>query len=134
MGGRLSDEPKGRRRTTNLSSDGEKSSRKRSEGKEESPSVAFGLTQPSAVVEAAPQETAEPQNARPASGPERSSERETSPLAANLNDHAALGTATARSEPTDMMTRIRAYAASGASPEEAAAEAPKTASGKSRRQ
>jgi hypothetical protein len=73
---------------------------------------------------------AEPRNAQPARGRERSSE---SPLAAKLNDYAGSGTATVHREETDLMARIRAYAASGAGPQEAAAEAPKTASDKSRR-
>jgi hypothetical protein len=129
LGGRSPDDLKGRRRTINLSGDGEKSLRRRSESNKESP-LASGLTQPSAVVEAAPQETAEPRNAQPARGRERSSE---SPLAAKLNDYAGAGTALVHREETDLMARLRAYAASGAGPQEAAAEASKTASDKSRR-
>jgi hypothetical protein len=128
LGGRSPDDPKGRRRTINLSGDGEKSLRRRSESNKESP-LASGLTQPT-VVEAAPQETAEPRYAQPAPGRERSSE---SPLAVKLNDYAGSGTALVPREETDLMGRLRAYAASGAGPQEAAAEASKTASDKSRR-
>jgi hypothetical protein len=128
LGGRSPDDPKGRRRTINFSGDGEKSLRRRSESNKESP-LASGLTQPSAAVEAAPQEIAEPRNEQPARGRERSSE---SPLA-DLNDYAGFGTAIVPREKTDLMARMRAYAASGDGPQEAAAEASRTASDKSRR-
>jgi hypothetical protein len=118
VGGRSPDDPKGRRRTINLSGDGEKSLRRRSENNEEPPPLTSKLTQPSAVVEAVPQETAKPQNAQRARGHERSSE----------------SAAVVQREETDLMARIRAYPASGAGPEETAAEASKAASGRSRRQ
>jgi hypothetical protein len=123
------EEPRARRRTSNLSSDGVKRLRSPVAG------------EPPAAVEAVVEPTAATQ--KPA--PERGSESETSPPAAKLNDYARSGVAVvprevvpregappeaAPREADDPVARIRAYATSGAGPEEAA-EAP--ASGTSRR-
>ena len=125
------EEPKARRRTSNLSGDGVK--RPRSPVAAEPPAAAAEA----AAVEAVVQPTA----AKPA--PERGAESETSPPVAKLNDYARSGEAVvprevvppeaAPREVDDPVARIRAYATSGAGPQEAAAEAPAPASGASRR-
>jgi hypothetical protein len=130
---RPAEEPKARRRTSNLSGDGVKRPR--------SP-VAGEPT--AAAVEAVVEPTAATQ--KPA--PERGSESETSPPVAKLNDYARSGVAVvprevaprevvppeaAPREADDPLARIRAYATSGAGPQEAAAQAPTPASGTSRR-
>jgi hypothetical protein len=135
---RSAEEPRARRRTSNLSGDGEKA-RPRAEANpaeanraeaniQEPPRPPAGLTQPTPAVEAAVQPPAASRNARPARG--RSSESESSPPAAKLNDYARSGAPVAAREAVDPIARIRAYAVSGAGPVEAAAEAPKPASGR----
>lgn len=123
-----------RRRTSNLSGDGEKLSRPRAESNraevntQEPPRPPAGSTQPGPAVEAAVQPPAAARNAQPARV--RSTESESSPPVAKLNDYARSGASVAPREAYDPIARIRAYAASGAGPVEAAAEAPKPASGR----
>ncbi len=117
------EEPKGRRRNSDLSGDGEKSSRSRRTGNEEP-------AKPPAA-EAAVQPQAAPRNARAARG--HNAESESSPPVAKLHDYARSGAPVVARESADPISRIRAYAASGAGAEEAAAEAPKLVSGKSHR-
>jgi hypothetical protein len=129
---RSAEDPRARRRTTNLSGDGEKP-RPRAEANrdlnnQEPPRPPAGVTQPPPAVEAAVQPPAAPRNARPVRG--RSAESESSPPVARLNDYARSGAPVAPREAVDPIARIRAYAASGAGPLEAAAEAPKPASGR----
>jgi hypothetical protein len=127
------EEPKARRRTSNLSGDGVKRLR--------SP---VASEPPAAAIEAVVEPTAATQ--KPA--PERGSESETSPPVAKLNDYARSGVAVvpkevvpregappeaAPREADDPIARIRAYATSGVGPEEAAAEAPTPTPGTSRR-
>ena len=135
---RPAEEPKARRRTSNLSGDGVKPPR--------SPAAA---APPAAAAEAvAVEAVVEPTAATQKPTPERGSESETSPPVAKLNDYARSGVAVvprevvprevvpreaAPREAEDPVARIRAYATSGAGPEEAAAEAPTPASGTSRR-
>jgi hypothetical protein len=132
---RSAEEPsRARRRTSNLSGDGEKLSRPRAESNraevsnQEPPRPPAGSTQPGPAVEAAVQPPAAPRNAQPVRG--RSTESESSPPVAKLNDYARSGASVAPREAFDPIARIRAYAASGAGPLEAAAEAPKPASGR----
>jgi hypothetical protein len=127
--------PRARRRTSNLSGDGEKPLRPRVESNraeatnQEPPRPPAGLTPPGPAVEAAVQPPpAAPRNAQPVRG--RSTESESSPPVAKLNDYARSGASVAPREAYDPIARIRAYAASGAGPVEAAAEAPKPASGR----
>jgi hypothetical protein len=148
---RSAEDPKARRRTSNLSGDGEKPARPRPSSNppsnppgslqgnpqtsEEPPRPAAAIAQPSPAVEAAVQPPAA-RNAPPARA--RGSESESSPPAAKLNDaklndYARSGAAVVPREAADPISRIRAYATSGAGPQEAAAEAPKPASGKSHR-
>jgi hypothetical protein len=127
-----------RRRTSNLSGDGEKPARSRAEANRadvntsEAPRPPAGLTQPGPAAEAAAlPPAAASRNARPARG--RSAESESSPAKLNdakLNDYARSGATVVTREAVDPIARIRAYAASGAGPLEAAAEAPKPASGR----
>jgi hypothetical protein len=122
---RPAEEPKARRRTSNLSGDGVKRLRSAVAGEP-----------PAAAVEA----VAEPTAATQKPAPERGSESETSPPAAKLNDYARSGVAVvprevvpsdvvprevappeaAPREADDPVARIRAYATSGAGPQEAA--------------
>jgi hypothetical protein len=127
--------PRARRRTSNLSGDGEKPSRPRAEPNraeatnQEPPRPPPGPTPPGPAAEAAVQPPpAAPRNAQPVRG--RSTESESSPPVAKLNDYARSGASVAPREAYDPIARIRAYAASGAGPLEAAAEAPKPASGR----
>jgi len=135
---RSAEEPRARRRASNLSGDGEKP-RPRAEANpaevnraevinQEPPRPPAGLTQPAPAVEAVVQPSAASRNARPVRG--RSIESESSPPVAKLNDYARSGAPVAPREAVDPIARIRAYAASGAGPMEAAAEAPKPASGR----
>jgi len=135
---RSAEEPRPRRRTSNLSGDGEKP-RPRAEANraevnrgevnnQEPPRPPAALTPPAPAVEAAVQPSAASRNARPVRG--RSIESESSPPVAKLNDYARSGAPVAPREVVDPIARIRAYAASGAGPLEAAAEAPKPASGR----
>jgi hypothetical protein len=129
---RSAEEARTRRRTSNLSADGEKP-RPRAEANrdlnnQEPPRPPAALTQPGPAVEAAVQPPAASRNARPVRG--RSAESESSPPVAKLNDYARSGAPVAPREAVDPIARIRAYAASGAGPLEAAAEAPKPASGR----
>jgi hypothetical protein len=128
-------DPKGRRRTSDVSGDGEKPSRSRPTGNppgnEEPPKPPAAIVQPAPAVEAAVQPPAAPRNAGPARG--RSVASESSPPVAKLNDYAHSGAPVVSREPADPISRIRAYATSGAGPDEAAAEAPKPASGKPHR-
>jgi hypothetical protein len=128
-----------RRRTSNLSGDGEKLPRPRAESnradvnnqepaRPPAGSTQPGPAQPGPAVEAAVQPPAAPRNAQPVRG--RSTESESSPPVAKLNDYVRSGAAVAPREAFDPIARIRAYAASGAGPVEAAAEAPKPASGR----
>jgi hypothetical protein len=146
---RSGDEPRSRRRTSNLSGDGEKPIRPRSQPaslppanaqanaqpnaqvNEAPPKPVAAAAQPGRAVEAAVQPPAASRNAAPAGG--RGSESESSPPVAKLNDYARTGTSTVPPAAADPMSRIRAYATSGAGPQEAAAEAPKPASGKPHR-
>jgi hypothetical protein len=137
-------DPKGRRRTSDVSGDGEKPSRSRptgnapsnapsnapgnAPGNEEPPKPPAAIVQPAPAVEAAVQPPAAPRSAAPARG--RSVASESSPPVAKLNDYAHSGAPVVSREPADPISRIRAYATSGAGPDEAAAEAPKPASGK----
>jgi hypothetical protein len=134
---RPAEEPKARRRTSNLSGDGVKPPR--------SPVAA---APPAAAAEAvAVEAVVQPTAATPKPVPERGVESETSPPVAKLNDYARSGVAVvprevaprevvppeaAPREADDPLARIRAYATSGAGPQEAAAEAP-APSGASRR-
>jgi hypothetical protein len=135
-GARSAEEPLrgARRRTSNLSGDGEKLSRPRAQSNraevdnQEPPRPPAGSTQPAPAVEAAVQPPPAPRNAQPVRG--RSTESESSPPVAKLNDYARSGASVAPREAFDPIARIRAYAASGAGPVEAAAEAPKPASGR----
>jgi hypothetical protein len=126
--------PRARRRTSNLSGDGEKLSRSRAESNraevnnQEPLRPPAGLTQPGPAVEAAVQPPSASRNAQPVRG--RGTESESSPPVAKLNDYARSGASVAPREASDPIARIRAYAASGAGPLEAAAEAPKPASGR----
>jgi hypothetical protein len=126
--------PRARRRVSNLSGDGEKLSRPRAQSNraevdnQEPPRPPAASTQPAPAVEAAVQPPPAPRNAQPVRG--RSTESESSPPVAKLNDYARSGAAVAPREASDPIARIRAYAASGAGPVEAAAEAPKPASGR----
>ena len=130
---RSAEEPRARRRTSNLSGDGEKP-RPRAEANrdrvnnQEPPRPPAAVTQPGPAVEAAVQPPAASRNAQPVRG--RSAESESSPPVAKLNDYARSGAPVAPREAVDPIARIRAYAASGAGPLEAAAEAPKPASGR----
>jgi hypothetical protein len=123
-----------RRRTSNLSGDGEKPARPRAEANRadvnnpEAPRPPAGPTPPGPAAEAAVLPPAASRNARPARG--RSAESESSPPVAKLNDYARSGAAVVTREAVDPIARIRAYAASGAGPLEVAAEAPKPASGR----
>jgi hypothetical protein len=132
------EEPKARRRTSNLSGDGVK--RPRSPVAAEPPAAAAEAAAVEAVVE--------PTAAAQKPAPERGAESETSPPVAKLNDYVRSGVAVvprqvvprgvappdaAPREADDPVARIRAYATSGAGPQEAAAEAPTPASGTSRR-
>jgi hypothetical protein len=134
---RSAEEQRARRRTSNLSGDGEKPSRARPEANraevvnQEPPRPQAGLTPPAPAVEAAIQPPTVPRNAPPVRG--RSNESETSPPVAKLNDYARSGATVVPREAIDPIARIRAYAASGDGPQEAAAEAPKPASGRHRR-
>jgi hypothetical protein len=135
---RPAEEPKARRRTSNLSGDGVKPPR--------SPVAA---APPAAAAEAvAVEAVVQPTAATPKPVPERGVESETSPPVAKLNDYARSGVAVvprevaprevvppeaAPREADDPLARIRAYATSGAGPQEAAAQAPTPASGTSRR-
>jgi hypothetical protein len=131
---RSAEEPRARRRTSNLSGDGEKLSRPRAESNrtevnnQEPPRPPAGLTQPGPAVQAAVQPPSGSRNAQPGRG--RTTESESSPPVAKLNDYARSGGSVAPREASDPIARIRAYAASGAGPVEAAAEAPKPASGR----
>jgi hypothetical protein len=134
---RPAEDPKARRRTTStLSGDGEKPVR-RSQPNTPAPNAPSTDERPTAAVARAATEVAAP----PASPvprnttapPPRASEGDASPPAAKLNDYAHSGAAAASREAADPLARIRAYAASGAGPQEAAAEAPRPASGKSHR-
>jgi hypothetical protein len=130
---RPGEEPKGRRRNSDLSGDGEKPSRSRRTGNEEPAKPSAATAQPALApaAEAAVQPPAAPRNARPERG--RSADGESSPPVAKLNDYARSGAPVVQREPADPISRIRAYAVSGAGAEQAAAEAPKPASGKSHR-
>jgi hypothetical protein len=112
------EDPRARRRTTNLSGDGEKP-RPRVEANRE-PNTQEPPRPPAAVTQPPP--------AAEARG--RSAESESSPPVAKLNDYARSGAPVVPRESVDPIARIRAYAASGAGPSEAAAEAPKPASGR----
>jgi hypothetical protein len=129
---RSAEDPRARRRTSNLSGDGEKP-RPRAEANrdlnnQEPPRPPAAVTQPGPAVEAAVQPPAASRSAQPARG--RSAESESSPPVAKLNDYARSGAPVAPREAVDPIARIRAYAASGAGPLEAAAEAPRPASGR----
>jgi hypothetical protein len=130
---RSAEDPRTRRRTSNLSGDGEKPKRPRPpsnpQSREEPPMSPAAIAPPSAATEAAVQPPAALRNARPAQG--ASSDGESSPPVAKLNDDARSGAPVVPHE--DPISRIRAYATSGAGPQEAAAEAPKPASGKPHR-
>lgn len=130
---RSAEEPRARRRTSSLSGDGEKPRPRvdanRELNNQESPRPPAAVTQPPPAVEAAIQPPAASRNApRPVRG--RSAESESSPPVAKLNDYARSGAPVVPRESVDPIARIRAYAASGAGPMEAAAEAPKPASGR----
>lgn len=129
-GARSAEESKARRRTSNLSGDGEKP-RPRPQGNEEPPKPTAAIAPAGPAVEAAVRPPAAARNAPAVRGP--GSESESSPPAAKLNDYARSGAPVVPREAADPISRIRAYATSGAGPEEAAAEAPKPASGKSHR-
>jgi len=141
---RSAEDPRTRRRTSNLSGDGEKP-RPRAEANraevnraeanradasnQEPPGPPAGVTQPVPAAQAAVQPPPASRNARPVRG--RPAESESSPPVAKLNDYARSGTPVVpRGEAVDPIARIRAYAASGAGPQEAAAEAPKPVSGR----
>jgi hypothetical protein len=131
---RSAEEPRTRRRTSNLSGDGEKP-RPRAEANraevnsQEPPRPPAVVTQPVPAAQAAVQPPPVSRNARPVRG--RPAESESSPPVAKLNDYARSGTPVVpRGEAIDPIARIRAYAASGAGPLEAAAEAPKPVSGR----
>jgi hypothetical protein len=136
---RSAEDPRTRRRTSNLSGDGEKP-RPRAEANraevnradasnQEPPRPPAGVTQPVPAAQAAVQPPPASRNARPVRG--RAAESESSPPVAKLNDYARSGTPVVpRGEAFDPIARIRAYAASGAGPQEAAAEAPKPVSGR----
>ena len=131
-GARSAEDPRTRRRTSNLSGDGEKPKRPRppsnSQSHEEPPKPSAATAPPSAAtVAVAP--PAAPRNAGPAQA--ASSDGDSSPPVAKLNDYARSGAPVVPHE--DAISRIRAYATSGAGPQEAAAEAPKPASGKPHR-
>jgi hypothetical protein len=141
-GARPAEDPKARRRaTSSLSGDGEKPMRPRPLGNPvtSAPANARGnaeLPKPPATTIAQPpsiEAAVQPPAATRAPGPApgRGAEGEASP--AKLNDYAHSGAPVVSREAADPIARIRAYAASGAGPQEAAAEAPKPASGKSRR-
>jgi hypothetical protein len=136
---RSAEDPRTRRRTSNLSGDGEKprpraeASRadvNRAEVNNQEPTrPSAGVTQPAPAAQAAVQPPPVSRNAPPARG--RAAESESSPPVARLNDYTRSGTPVApRGEAVDPIARIRAYAASGAGPQEAAAEAPKPVSGR----
>jgi hypothetical protein len=129
---RPAEDPKARRRTTStLSGDGEKAVR-RSQPNTPAPNAPSTDERPvAAVARAATEAPTAPRNATAL--PPRASEGEASPPAAKLNDYAHSGAAAASREAADPLARIRAYATSGAGPQEAAAEAPRPASGKSHR-
>jgi hypothetical protein len=138
-GARSAEESKARRRTSNLSGDGEKPARPRPQsdppsipqGNEEPPKPTAAIAPAGPAVEAAVRPPTAARNAPAARG--SGSESESSPPAAKLNDYARSGAQVAPREAADPISRIRAYATSGAGPQEAAAEAPKPASGKSHR-
>jgi hypothetical protein len=139
---RSAEDPRTRRRTSNLSGDGEKP-RPRADvnradanradvnraevNNQEPPRPPAGVTQPAPPAQAAVQPPAS--RNPPVRG--RAAESESSPPVAKLNDYARSGTPVVpRGEAVDPIARIRAYAASGAGPQEAAAEAPKPVSGR----
>jgi hypothetical protein len=130
VGARSAEDPRTRRRTSNLSGDGEKprprAEANRAEANNQEP--VRPPAQPGPAVEAAVQPPAASRNAPPVRG--RSAESESSPPVARLNDYARSGAPVVPREAVDPIARIRAYAASGAGPVEAAAEAPKPASGR----
>ena len=135
---RSAEDPRTRRRTSNLSGDGEKP-RPRAEtsraeanraevNNQEPPRPPAGVAQPAPAAQAAVQPPPVSRNTRPVRG--RAAESESSPPVARLNDYARSGTPVVPREAVDPIARIRAYAASGAGPQEAAAEAPKPVSGR----
>jgi hypothetical protein len=127
-------EDKGRRHS-DVSGDGEKKRPAHAAGEhavgEEPPRPPAAIAQPTTATEAAVLPATASRNARPPRP--QSSESESSPPVAKLNDYAHSGGSVVSREGADPMSRIRAYATSGADPQEAAAEAPKPASGKSHR-
>ena len=136
---RSAEDPRTRRRTSNLSGDGEKprprADANRAEvnraevNNQEPPRPPAAVTQPAPPAQAAVQPPPASRNARPVRG--RPAESESSPPVAKLNDYARSGTPVVpRGEAVDPIARIRAYAASGAGPQEAAAAAPKPVSGR----
>jgi hypothetical protein len=130
-----SGEEKGRRHS-DVSGDGEKKKQARPAGDqaavgEEPPRPPAAIMQPATASEAAVHPAAASRNARPPRA--QSSESESSPPVAKLNDYAHSGGSVVSREAGDPMSRIRAYATSGADPQEAAAEAPKPVSGKPHR-
>jgi hypothetical protein len=123
------------RRHSDVSGDGEKKRPARAAGDhavgEEPPRPPAAIAQPAAATEAAVHPAAPSRNPRPPRA--QSSESESSPPVAKLNDYAHSGGSVVSREAADPISRIRAYATSGADPKEAAAEAPKPVSGKSHR-
>jgi hypothetical protein len=130
---RAGDDPKGRRRS-DVSGDGEKKPRSRTPAaaaKVEEPAKPTGaVAHPPAAVEAAVNPPAAPTTAKPAAH-EPAAANEASPPTAKLNDYAHAGAPVVPQDAVaDPLSRIRAYAVSGTGPLEAAAEAPKSVSGK----
>ncbi len=127
--------PGRRRRATNLSGDGEKTStRSRNETVEQAPRPPGSVGAPPAVsgAEAAPRDAvaAKPgpngatrQRAKPA-------DEEPAATVTRLNEYAKAGEGVAIADP---IARMRAYAISGASPEDAAADAAKSGAPKAHR-
>ncbi len=133
---RAGDEPKGRRRSSDVSGDGEKKPRPRTPApaaKVQEPAKPIAAAHPPAAVEAAVHPPAAPSASRPVPR-EPVAESETSAPIAKLNDYAHAGAPVVPQDvAADPVSRIRAYTASGTGAVEAAAEAPKTVSGKPHR-